>query len=36
MMKQFYEENKSYYFESFVIFTIGIICMSIIYDGLYL
>jgi ELP3 family radical SAM enzyme/protein acetyltransferase len=36
MMKQFYEENKSYYFESLVIFTIGIICMSIIYDGLYL
>jgi ELP3 family radical SAM enzyme/protein acetyltransferase len=36
MMKQFYQESKSYFFESFVILVIGIICMSIIYDGLYL
>jgi len=36
MMKQFYQENKSYFFEWFVILAIGIICTSIIYDGLYL
>ena len=35
MMKQFYQESKSYFFELFVILAIGIICMSIIYDGLY-
>ena len=36
MMKQFYQESKSYFFEWFVFLAIGIICMSIIYDGLYL
>ena len=36
MMKQFYQESKSYFFESFVILAILFICMSIIYDGLYL
>lgn len=36
MVKQFYREKHFYLFESVIIIVIGIICMSIIYDGLYL